>query len=247
MTKSVKKSVQKSAAGKKITIKFFLNKALQPHIINKKKTYPLYMLITYDRRNTMLKCHYGHYYKDLKEVSTDSTLTRLGLLVFEENIIRKTIAYEMEKAGNKFSLKGLHKKYDQYSISIHLLFEQYLKGILQKACLSAKPQEFSLALNFSSHNVSFDTLYTIAEKIYPDLNKTLPRNFQEELVIFHDFQKLYGFPVFEYTFPTVIEWLDNSARAEYQKRLSVGFKNDKKMITRCIALVGNIVQSSMEG
>lgn len=239
--KDIKKkaeTVQKGEKEKKITVKFFLNKALQPVMVNNtKKSYPLYMLITYDRKNTMLKSYYGLYYVDLKEAAQN------GLTAFEEKMVKKTITYERGLAGSKFTLKGLHKKYDQYCVSLHLLFEKYLKGKLFRLVMSTKPHEFSQALNFSNPNVSFDTLYTIAKKIYPDFS--LPDAFRQEAEAFHDYSKLYDAPFFAYNFPTAIEWLDQSAQTDYRKKLEVVYKADKKTIDGKIALVDKIVQSSL--
>ena len=236
--KETAETVQRGEKDKKITVKFFLNKTLQPVMVNNtKKSYPLYMLITYNRKNTMLKSYYGYYYKDLKEAA------QLGLMAFEEKMVKKTITYERGLAGGKFTLKGLHKKYGQYCAGLHSLYEEYLKGVLFHLVVRARPHEFSYALNFSDPKVSFDTLYTIAKKIYPDFS--LPDSFRQEAEGFHDYSKLYGSPFFTYNFPTVIEWLDKSAQADYSKKLEVVYKADKKTIDGKIALVDKIVQSSL--
>ena len=96
---------------KKITIKFFVNKAVQPTIEGETKRYPLYALITYDRKNTMMRCHYGNYYKDLNEIER---VHYPGLLAMEERIIRKTIDYEwLDNSAiedYKIKLKDYHFK-----------------------------------------------------------------------------------------------------------------------------------------
>lgn len=54
---------------KKITIKFYLNKLLEPVMDNEGgKNYPLYIQVTYNRRNMQFKSKYGMYYATLDEV-----------------------------------------------------------------------------------------------------------------------------------------------------------------------------------
>jgi hypothetical protein len=241
MAKTAKKPRENKEKTKRITVKFFLNKALQPIEINNKKAYPLYMLVTYNRKNTMLKPHYGYYYRDLKEVSTHAGFSMPGVMAFEEKIVRKTIAYEIAKAGSEFTLKGIHKKYDVYCLGIHSLLERHLKKTLNNASMRTEPHEFNEALNFGPR-ISFETLYTICKKIYTDLDKALPKGFDEEVKMYDDFLKLYGAPFFDYNFPTVIEWLDESIKEDYRKKLSVIHRDNKKMIDKAIDFVDRIIQ-----
>src|SRR4051812_12164326 len=188
MKKMPQKKNEISSRSKKITVKFFLNKTVQPFMEKKIKRFPLYMLITYDRRNTMMRCHYGKYYRDLNEI--DQTHYP-GLLALEEKLIKKTIEYELGQQGIDFDLKGLHKKYDQYSIGIHLILEQYLKDQLWNVLLKLEPFEYAKALNFSDPDITFDTLFKITKKIYKDFATLLPKNFEREIEVYNTFLKFY--------------------------------------------------------
>lgn len=240
--KRTKKVVEKNEKSRKITVKFFLNKAVQPYMTNNKKTYPLYMLITYNRRNTMLKSHYGRYYHNLDEIEKTHYP---GFMAFEERIVKKTVAYEINKHGAKFTLKGIHRKYDNYCLDIGDLFSSYLKNSLYTVLLRAEPFEFLKALNFTDQEVSFNTLYTMAKKLYPDINRLLPKDFSEETEIYETFIKLYAGSYFQYTFPTIIEWLDKSALDDYEKKLEAVHKNDKRKIAKSISLIDKIVQTTL--
>ncbi len=95
---------------KKITVKFFLNQALEPATGERgRKLYPLYLQITYNRKNMQFKSRYGLFYKNLKEVSAE-------LMTFEVKLLTKIIRYEA--TGNGYELKGLKRKYDLYSNSV---------------------------------------------------------------------------------------------------------------------------------
>ena len=240
MTKR-QKGTRKRGKEKKVTVKLFLNKNLEPQPSDErgKVLYPLYMLITYNRRNTMIRSYYGMYYRELKEVEK-------GLLDFEEMIMKTTIAYELSQNPNKFELKGLHHKYEKYCVSIHLLFERYIKTQLHHILNRTPPHEFAMAMNFHNPKITFETLYAMSQRLYPDLS--LPETLREEVSTYNDYKKLYNAVplLFNFPFPTVIEWLDGSSEREYRHKLEVVYREDTEKIDRCIALIDKIVRDSLE-
>jgi hypothetical protein len=230
---------------KKITIKFFLNKTVQPRTIDNRKAYPLYMLITYNRRNTMLKCYYGTYYRDIKEAIKGVQETQPGLLEFEEKIIRKTIEYEIDNAEGEFSLKGIYKKYNHYCRAVHMVMENHLKHQLYRIANRTRPFEFAQALDFTNQRVSIDTLYTMVKRIYRDLKKESFKSLDEQIEIYHTFLKLYNAPFFDYNFPTVVEWIDQSAREDYKSRLEEVYKRNKEKVDSSLSLIDKVVQATL--
>lgn len=228
---------------RKVTIKFFLNKAVQPEIEGRIKRYPLYTLITYDRKNTMLRCHYGKYYKDLDEVDK---VHYPGLLAMEERIIQKTITYVMTERGYGFDLKGINKKYERYCIGVHELLETYLKNQLWNILIRLEPYEYAKALNFGDPNVSFDRLYKICKKIYNKFTSLQPKNFEREIEIYSIFSTIYQGSFFNYTFPTVIEWLDNSAIESFTQHLKKNYNRNLADIKKSIGFIDRIVRGSLE-
>lgn len=242
MKKEQRKRVR-SSKPKKVTVKFFLNQAVQPVIDGKTKRYPLYALITYDRKNTMMRCHYGQYYKDLSEIDKAHYP---GLLAKEEQIIRKTIDFEMAQREGEFDLKGIYKKYDQYCIGIHVLLGEYLKSQLWNLLLRLEPFEFAKALSFDDPDVEFETLYKMSKKLYKDFASLLPKHFDHEMEVYQLFTKLYRGSFFQYTFPTVIEWLDNSALNDFREKLKEHYSQTPSMVNKSIEFVDSIVRGKLE-
>lgn len=242
--KKVMKKRQDLEKPKKVTIKFFLNKALQPMVEGREKRYPLYMLITYKRRNTTLRSQYGGYYKDLKEVDK---LHYPGLLAFEEKVIRKTISYEQSIQADAFDMKGIYKKYEFYCVGIHVTLTNFLKNALRNVLLRLEPYEYARALNFSDPEVEFETLLTITKKVYKNLSDLLPKDFGEQLEIYQVFNKLYRGSFYQYAFPAVIEWLDKSTVEDYSQKLAVTYKNNPRMIEKSLAFIDQVVKSSITG
>lgn len=232
-----------STKPKKVTVKFFINKAVLPVMEGKTKRYPLYMLITYDRKNTMMRCHYGQYYKDLNEVDR---VHYPGLMTMEERVIRKTISYELAQRGNEFDLKGTNKKYDQYAIGIHVLLERHLKNQLWSVLSRLEPFEYVKALNFTDPDVEFSTLSKIARKVYKDLPELQPKNFEQEIDIYQAFIKLYKGSFFQYSFPVVMEWLDHSVVDDYRNKLTALYPDSPSTIKRSIEFIDGIVHSVLE-
>jgi hypothetical protein len=225
---------------KKITVKFFLNKLVKPIKENRALTYPLYMLIIYNRKNTSIKSHYGRFYKNLEEVEKTHYP---GFLAFEERIVKKTVEYEIARKGDTFDLKGLHDKYEKYCIGIDILFASYMKNSLWTMLIRCEPQKYAFALNFNEPNVEFATLYEMAQKLYKDFNKVVSREFKEEIEVYSSFMKLYQGSFFQYTFPTVIEWLDKSAEQDYRTKLKQIYKKDTDMIEKSLSVVNKVVFS----
>jgi hypothetical protein len=232
-----------STKPKKVTVKFFINKVVVPVTEGKTKRYPLYMLLTYDRKNTMMRCHYGEYYRDLNEVDK---VHYPGLLAMEERIIRKTIGYELIQRGDEFDLKGTNKKYDQYAIGIHVLLERYLKNQLWSVLSRIEPYEYVKALNFTDPDVEFSTVYKMAIKLYQDLPALQPKNFEQDINIYQAFMKLYQGSFFQYSFPVVIEWLEGSAADDYRNKLTALYPNNPSKIKKSIEFIDWIVQSVLE-
>lgn len=225
---------------KKITVKFFVNKTVKPELHDKEKRYPLYMIVTYNRRTNTLKSLYGGFYKDIQQVEKNSP----GLLSFEEKVVQKIISYELSRDTENFDIKGIHVKYDMYSKSIEQILSESLKKALWVVVVKIDPKEYSQALNFSNGRVSFETLYAICQKIYPKLDATLSKKLQEEIDVLLNFKKLYP-SFFSYTFPTVIDWIDKSVLDDYKNKLLDLHKKEKKKVDKGIATIQKIISSNV--
>ena len=228
---------------KKITVRFFLNETVKPVKEGHAMTYPLYMLLTYNRRSTMLRSHYGGYYKDLKQIDK---VHYPGLLNLEERIVQKTIQHELLEQGEKFDIKGIGNAYEKYCIGIDVLLDRYMKNQLWNMVVRLEPQEYAFALNFSEPKVSFQTLYGMASKLFPHFEKLQSKEFKEELEIYTSYLKLYQGAFFQYAFPTVIEWLDKSAVEDYKTKLAKLYnKKNESMIRRSFEVINKVTYSSL--
>ena len=192
---------------KKITVKFFLNQALEPASDERgMKLYPLYFQVTYNRKNMQAKSRYGLFYKHLKEVPAELT-------AFEEKVLTKIIRYEAEGKEESYELKGLKRKYDLYSVSVYQALEAYLKPQLRMAVLKIGGQ-LATVLDFTQAKVSTCLLHEAATLLFPQFDSSLPHKLRDDLQTYNIFQNLNKEPVLSYNFPTIIDWLDGSYKAE---------------------------------
>lgn len=239
MKKEKVRGRRKSSKPKKVTIRFFLNESVKPEMDGKVKRYPLYMLITYDRRNTMMRSYFGKWYRNLEEIDK---VHYPGLLTMEERVIRKAIAYEMSLQGSEFDLKGLYKKYERYATGIHILLDRNLKNHLWSVLSRLEPFEYVRAFNFTDQDVEFSALYKIAKKVYKNLSLSLPKNFEQGIEIYQVFMKLYQGTFFQYSYPTVIEWLDGSAVEDYRNKLMTLYTDKSAAVKRSVEFLNKILQ-----
>lgn len=223
---------------KKITVKFFLNEAVEPIMgESKKKHYPLYVQVTYNRKNMQFKSKYSEYYERLDEVKP-------SLLRFEERVIKSIVSYEAANLKGEYDLKGLKKKYEVYSNSILEVLEHYLKPKLRLAVF--KPgSELSMVLNFTDANVTVNMLYKAAQLLFKDFDSYFPDTVKEELEAYNHYQKFYR-PVLAYNFPTLIDWVDGSYRRELEKKLDDAFKNKPELIKAINALIDHSVKEKLK-
>jgi hypothetical protein len=223
---------------KKITVKFFLNEAVEPIMgESKKKHYPLYVQVTYNRKNMQFKSKYSEYYESLHGVKP-------SLLTFEEKVIKSVINYEIGKVKADYDLKGLKRKYEVYSVSILEAVEHYLKPKLRTSVFKTN-NELSLTLNFDSAHSTTDKLYKAAQLLFKDFDSYLTDKLKEELEAYNHYQKFYR-PVLTYNFPTLIDWADGSYRSELEKKLNDAFKNKPELIKSIKSLIDHSVKEKLE-
>lgn len=223
---------------RKITVKFFLNQAVEPAIGERKeKFYPLYVQVTYSRKNMQFKSAYSEYYESLDEVKP-------SLLKFEERVIKSIIGYEAEKVNGDYDLKGLKRKYDVYSVSILEAVEQYLKPKL-RASVMRTGDELSLTLNFDSAHATVDRLHKASQLLFKNFDSYLTDKLKEELKAYDYYQKLYR-PILTFNFPTVIDWVDGSYKTLLRDKLSNVIKSKPELYSNIIALIDLSVKNKLK-
>ena len=227
---------------KKITVKFFLNKNLKD--IN--GNYPLYTQITYDRKNTQIKCTYGWYYRTLEDVKQNES----NLLSFEEKILHRTVSYELSKLGDEFKLKGLGKKYDHFSLSIHALFNSYLKLRLRDVLKAAQPQKVLEVLHTERAGTDFFILYDACLRLFDNLQFLINDDLKEEMEIYRVYYQLFADQVQNedksYRFPVVIDWLDGSHSQSLTEKFKEIFENDLTKVEKSLVLINKIINTKLE-
>lgn len=224
---------------KKITVKFYLNRLLEGATGEKgKKYYPLYIQLTYNRRNMQLKSKYGEYYDSLDKV-------KKGLMDFEEKILCKIIRYESSHTEGDYDMKGLKQKYELYSTSIEEVVEHYLKPKLRLSILKTNDMLIPV-INFSEPRATVDRLYMAARKLFPDIERFINVKLHEELQAYLYYKRLCPVIYLDYSFPTIIEWVEGSYKKEFETQLKRTYKNKPDIIKKVMALVADAVSKKTE-
>ena len=97
--------------GKKLTIVFFLNKDVKSRKAKVENIllYPLYVRVSYNRRNTKFAIGNSWYAESVEEDLNDNEV-----LITIKGIIEKIVAYEAKNIGDRYEIKGLGKRLGTY-------------------------------------------------------------------------------------------------------------------------------------
>jgi hypothetical protein len=224
---------------KKITVKFFLNQLVEPAMGEKKeKHYPLYIQVTYNRKNMQFKSKYSLYYKDLDTVKP-------GLMEFEEKVIRKIITHEVGLTKGEYDLKGLKRKYEVYSTSIMEVLEKHIKPKLRSAIFKTN-DELTLVLDFNQPQATVARLYKAAQLLFQDFDTSLTVKLRDDLTAYENYHRLYKEPFFTYTFPTIIDWVDQSYQTELEKKLKLTYKSKPETVKKVMTLIDQAVAENLK-
>lgn len=229
---------------KKITVKFFLNENLQPLKKEDGEYHPLYTQITYDRKNTQIKCAYGWFYKTLNQVREDEPY----LLAFEERVLKRSVNYELSLRGDEFRLKGLGRKYENYCLSIHALFNSYLKIRFKEILRDAQPRHFLEVLNLDKPKIDFFTIYQASARLFDNMEAIVGDDFREEIASYRVYVDFYK-PALEdnkYGFPVVIDWLEGSHRRDLENKLRAHYSSEEEQVLKCMNLIHKIISTKLE-
>jgi hypothetical protein len=219
---------------KKITVRFFLNRMLKPITKEKgKELYPLYIQVTYNRKNMQLRSKYGEYYHDLKEAPS-------GLLEFEERVLRRIITREASHLEDSYNLKGLRRNYEIYSLSIHQAIEDYLKPKL-RAAIRKINSPLTHVLDFDSDRATVPLLQAAAQKLFPDFERRLGTRLRQELAIYEQFLRLYKPPFLNYSFPMIIDWSEGGFKEELNRKVQLANKNSSEIFQQLSELIRQAV------
>ncbi len=199
--------------------------------------HPLYTQVTYDRKNTQIKCNYGGFYKSIGTVHKEHA----DLLRFEESIFKRCVLFQLQQRNEDFELRGLGEIYDNHSKSIPQLFNNYLKMRLKNILPKARPTHLLEALHFTKQKLRFSVLYEASLRLFDNVPSLISADFKEEMELFNEYTAKYDKTLLGelYSFPVVIDWLDTT----HIRQIREDFKEKGE---KMIVLLDKIIQSSLE-
>ncbi|MCS6821575.1 MAG: hypothetical protein NZ551_06875 [Microscillaceae bacterium] len=229
---------------KKITVKFFINTHLAPISQNQKLVYPVYMQVTYNRKNTQIKTLYADFHANIQEFKQQQQ----AVYLFEERIMQKAVAYELSQNETDFKLRGLGEKYEIYASSIHFLMSAYLKAKFKNYVPQLRPAVFVELLHFDKQKIDFLTLYEACLRLFENTEKLLDPLIREEIELYKAYYNAYKAHLFEgkYTFPVVIDWLDGTHLQELESKVISYLGNDLAQLKKLILFINKIVSTKLE-
>jgi len=233
---------------KKITIKPFLNTYIDPVGVETKRNssvdiYALYYKVTFNRRNTQLKSYYsiGGYANLNDALNSD-------IVAFEMKLLTDIIEYETKIQGEEdFNLAGLKTRYEAYSESIYYTFDKYLRNKLWKVVQKTN-HIYHLALRFDNYQgkMTILTLLEICDKLFPGFNKFIDKHFEEEINCFQFYHKLYKDKQLDYSFATLIDWVNDSHKDEFIKKSKKMLFDESKTINRYSDIINTVVSERLK-
>jgi len=178
----------------------------------KRKGYPLYLYITYNRKNMQFKSSHSMWYADMEDVERQSP----GLMDREIKLINQIIRYEetLLKVDAEYVMKGFKERYDDYSVSIRDVLEKYLKVKLQfEIKRTDSPLLHVLDFRPDKGLADFEALYEAAQKLYGNLFETMDNNIRKQLDWYCAHVATFKSKG-KHDFPSLIDWHDGSFRSE---------------------------------
>ena len=244
---------------KKISVRFFLNKAV-PYIpesnsITKDTThpeefYPVYLQVTYNRKNTQFKSCVEEYVTNLDLLSEESK----SKLKFQESYLKKIILYEDKDESENYSLKSLKERYDYYTQFISMTlwekanaelnqilrnFNENHEGVFNYGDPETKMnRQFEFQFDLPKVKVGWDSKIGAADSFLSDEFK---KNIEYQRINRALFYVTAFFPInhsqnFPYSSPRLIDWLNGNIKDQLKEALKneAGYKDEMDNIFETI-------------
>jgi hypothetical protein len=111
---------------KKVSTTFYLHEGIKPVIgDNGEELFPVYVRVNYNRNNTQFRYIGG----PLLPVEASITIQDRSFVKVIGDLIERIVEFEAEKYGDKYTLKGLNKRFVTY---VSNFYEPLKKGLLTK-------------------------------------------------------------------------------------------------------------------
>ncbi|WP_185155969.1 hypothetical protein, partial [Fulvivirga kasyanovii] len=168
-----------------------------------------------------------------------------ALLKSEEATIRKIVDYLFMEQGEKFTLKGLGKYYEIYSLPVYTLLNRHMIQNLQAIILNCSPQEYAFTLNLFDPEARFEILFEVAKRVFDDFEENISDTFAWKVIVFNEYIKFDVNTLFGYNFHSSIERFDGSLTKEYKAHLQKVFKYDDNKIDARLNLITEIIDQQL--
>jgi hypothetical protein len=211
--------------------------------------YPLYYQVIFKRQNTKMKSYYGGHYKSIEDVQNENK----GLIDFETKVIEQSIQYEGLIHGDDFQMKGFPDRYANYTRSISQVVGLHLKHIIwlvtNRASNNKEYQDqyfnYFFFIDYKNSNFQFNHLYNMLKKLYNNFNKYLTEEDLQTIKAYEYLEQLYP-KVKDYSFKTVIEWLNHTVKNEYRNKLINTFKLNAMQAEKYVDRIEKAVQTEIK-
>lgn len=143
------------AREKKINFRYYLNKRLKPIATEEIEQYPVYIRITFNRKQTEMRCyvtddHTLYWNEDTlnsflkrREIGRPKGIEKL--IIKNEKILSKIIRERHEKLKDKFNFKGIINQLEYYSTPIvSILYESAINQLDSELKVLLNPDKYRL-------------------------------------------------------------------------------------------------------
>ena len=85
------------------------------------------------------------------------------------------------------------------------------------------------------------TLLDVCNKLFTSFDKYIDNDFRKELECFKLYHKTFGGTLFNYNYPTLIDWVDGTHQQEFIKLATKLLKQDTKLISSYKSIIQKVV------
>ncbi len=212
----------------KITVRYFLNKNVKPSrnpFFGDSDLFPLYIQVTYNRKNTQFRSLYDRIYTQLDEAfKMDGEK-----LDYEEGLIRKMIEGEIKSKKEQFQLKGLKNRYVHYSREIAYSVDKYIRNTIFDSTTKTDSKFSPILDPYRRPDVPGEIYYEASEKLIENFKSFLPKDFKQELNMGEEF---IGWCRKKEEAPRIIEWFYHTLLDDYSTFLQEKGDSENKIKTK---------------
>ncbi len=225
----------------KISVRFFLNKNVKPfHIplLGDSDFYPLYVQVTFRRKNTQFRSLYQRQYLNIEEALNQDR----NNLNYEKNIIQQVVEFEVKTKGERFKLIGLKDRYKNYTTEVGFSVKKYLRITLLASLEQSNSKYWMIMDPTSNWEVPIRLYYNASLKLINNFETFLPTNFKKDINTAEEFIR---WSEKKKVSPLLIQWLNGSLKVEYKTFLQKK-GNSKSLINEKLDLITKTVEFSEE-